>query len=198
VAEDYAQAQILYGSDKKKSIGGIEIDAFIEETYNHTAQVTEYPVEQGFKINDHVVHSPDSISVNGVIGEASIYEDYSQELPPANRAQDYYFKLVDLKEKGEPITIVTGLKVYENMLITSLSVTRNAQNGKSLVFTMDLTKVTIIKSQLVALTNLGGTTNTKRQTQSKVEIGKTQGDPVPEEKRNNFLDEIRKQRALER
>ncbi len=187
------QTQILYGSDVKKSIGGISIDAFVEETYNHSAQVTEYPVEDGTNINDHVVQNPDEISVNGVVGDISIYEDYSQTTPPTNRAADYYAKLVDLKEKGNPVTIVTGLKVYDNMVIKSISVVRNADNGKALVFTMNLVKVRVIKSQLVVISNIGGTDKTKKQAQPQVEVGKTQGSTVTDTKRTSFLDEIRTQ-----
>jgi len=135
---------LLFG--KAKFIGGIKIDAMVEEVYNHTAVVTKYPIEEGAQISDHVVDDPDSINLTGKIAPVSIY---ALDLPSysTTRIYDTHLKLLKLKEAKEPITIVTGLKSYKNMVIESYTVSRTKDTGGSLSFAMNLTNVKIVKSQ---------------------------------------------------
>lgn len=184
-------AMLVYGYRNKKSIGGVAIDAFVEEGHDLSAQVTSYPVEDGSTINDHVIQDPDKLIIRGVIGATSIYGEDALE-NTINRPYNIYLKLEELKNNGEPITVVTGLKTYENMVIEAFSITRNAENGRSLEFTMNLIQVRIVKSQLTAL-NIGGTTAVKRQAAPTTNKGKTQGTNLEEDdgKRTSFLEEIR-------
>jgi hypothetical protein len=99
-----------------------------------------------------------------------------------------------LKEKGEPVSIVTGLKVYDNMAISSFVVRRTADNGRTLEFTMDVTKIRIIKSQTTPMTNIGGSNQVKQQVQPVKSMGKTQGSTDTSTTNNkSFLDDIRSQ-----
>jgi hypothetical protein len=190
------EIQILYTANTTKSIGGITIDAFIQETYDHTASVTELPIQDGAKIGDHLVQEPDQLSIDGFVGDTDLYADYQTEKPPVNRAGEYYEKLLVLKEAGELITVVTGLRAWSNMVITSLSVPRSSDSGKSLSFSMTLKKVTIIKSTEIQLTKVGGSSTsktTRQQTQSKVKVGKTSTNTIPaDKKRDSILAQCRK------
>jgi hypothetical protein len=184
-----ADTQFIFGRKNQKSIGGIQIDAFVEEGHERSAQVTRYPIEDGSNISDHVIHDPDRLSINGVVGPSSIYSKNIQQETSTNRVLDCYLKLEELTQKGEPVTVVTGLKVYDSMIIESFSVQRNAQNGGSLDFTMSLSRIKTVKSQTVSMSNLGGTDKTKKQSKSNVSIGKTQGETPTQ---TSFLDNIRR------
>ncbi len=188
------EIQILYKSNTTKSIGGITIDAFIQENYEHSATVTEYPVENGSTIADHIVQDPDQLSIEGMVGDIDIYEDYSTENPPVNRAGEYYSQLLALKEAGELITVVCGLRSWSNMAITSLSIPRNAENGKGLMFSMSLKKVTVITSKEIVVSKVTGDEKTKKQAQSKVNVGKVSTTEVTDsKKRASFMSPIKKQ-----
>lgn len=51
--------------------------------------------------------------------------------------------------------MITGIKVYENMILTSLSVDRTATTGKSIHFSADMEEIRIVKSQNAGPQNLG-------------------------------------------
>jgi hypothetical protein len=184
------EVQMLYKNTHTKSIGGITIDAFLNENYGHSADVTKYPIEDGSEISDHVVQNQDVLTISGLVSKTVLTEDYSKTDPPVDRVGEYYNKLLALKEAGGLITVVAGLRTWTNMVITDFSLDRSKDNGGCLEFSMTLTKVKIVKSETTAIsTNAGGSTSAKRQAQSKKEVGKVSTTEVTNTtKKSNILD----------
>ncbi len=179
--------QLLYGRTTYKTIGGVRIDAYVSENHKMTASVTQYPVEDGSYLNDHVNQEPDELTINGVVGVKSIYLfDISFPSLFSSRASDIFLKLETLKTDGEPIDVVTGLKLYEDMVITELNVGREAASGQGLEFTMNLKKLNVVTTEVTAIAKrkLGGKGPVKQMVKPKAEVGKKLG---------NFLDPIKAQ-----
>jgi hypothetical protein len=67
----------------------------------------------------------------------------------ANRAQ-FYFDVIDaLVESGQRLTITSGLRLYENAVIKSYSVPRNARTGQSIEVSLRIIEIRVVDSATV-------------------------------------------------
>jgi hypothetical protein len=174
----------ITGSKYSVIDSGVMIDAVVNETHNLNADVTQYEVESGAVISDHVQIKPVQLTIEGIISETPISfvstaltagatalgtelgkrygniaagvgtfagASLSGLITSKPTAQDVFKVLKNLFEKKEPFTVVTGLTVYDNMIITSLSIPRNAATGKALRFTATLQQIKIVETQTVPI-----------------------------------------------
>lgn len=177
---------ILNTFNTKKSIGGITIDAFTSESYEFNARATRYPVEEGADITDHVIKDPDSISITGIIGAVTS----SGEGSSTNRVIDVFNSLKDMFDNSDIVTVVAGLKVYENMYIKSYNIPRNVNNGMSLEFNIVFDNIRTVSSRVTDIPNnqLGGDADTdKLQAQSQADVGTTTSGQTQQE--NTWYDD---------
>jgi len=145
-----------------KSIGGFEIDAFISEHYSFSNTVTEFPVEDGSVINDHVTSETPVISVEAFIGKTK-FETWDGDIPdsiddlpvedPKARIKQAYYELKKLYENKQPVTVVLGLDTFTNMVITLFEIDRTVETGADLAFNMTLKKVRITKSKMTTISS---------------------------------------------
>lgn len=133
----------------------ITLDATISEAHEGEVDVTEHPVEQGADVTDHARPKPDNYMLTGLISDtplspgqarrAGVAEGTVKEIP--GRSQLVYEQLRTLKDTGKLITVVTGLRTYENMLVTKLSAPRDNKTGDALMFTMGLRQIRIVQNK---------------------------------------------------
>ena len=62
---------------------------------------------------------------------------------------DAFRYLEELWAAREPFTVITALRVYNNMIVSNLDVPRSASIGKSLTFTLQVEEITIVKSSII-------------------------------------------------
>lgn len=111
------------------TINGIEI--FVEEeSPKFSVSVTEYPVEEGEPIADHVKRELPSISVSGKL----LGPDASEK-----RA-----KIRAMMESGETVSYV-GRNAFANAVITSFDSGHNHRIANGMTFTMSLRQIRKIK-----------------------------------------------------
>ena len=118
------------------SISSVVLDAVLTEDHQYNSRVTNYPIENGRDITDHIINEPDTLQITGVVSDTPL-----SFLAPFNRSINSFNRLIEIHERKERITVVTGIKVYTDMVMTSLQVPRNVQSGQSLTFVIDLQKV---------------------------------------------------------
>lgn len=116
-----------------RSIGGVFIDVVISEEHTATMEIAEHPVESGAKISDHAWRTPYIVKLESVVDGA--------------RAVAAYQQLLAVQEKAEPFSLVTGLKVYSNMLIKEILAERNKEHSRVLKFTAELQEVIIVANE---------------------------------------------------
>ena len=116
-----------------RSIGGIFVDVVISEEHTATMEIAEHPVETGAKISDHAWRMPYRVTLDSVIDSP--------------RTVSSWQALLDLQEDAEPFDLVTGLKVYRDMLIKELVATRDKEHGRILKFTAELQEVIIVNTE---------------------------------------------------
>ncbi len=145
-------------------IGSVELDASISETHQSEVELTEHPVERGTNIVDHARPKPDALTMECLVtntpmptgplvertstrdGKTVAFQSYSGGSVDT-RAGQAYKDLLDLKDAAQLITVVTGLRTYENMMIKSLSVPRDVKTSQSLRFSVSLLEVRVVSTK---------------------------------------------------
>lgn len=129
--------QLLFGKKyARTSVGLVVFDALLTENHEYNSRVTNYPVENGRIISDHIIKEPEIVNINGIVSDTplNIFSAF-------NRSVNAFERLVEVYNRREPVTVITGIKIYTNMVMTNLSVPRNIQSGQSLNFSITLQKI---------------------------------------------------------
>ncbi len=133
-------ATLLGGTGPVRSIGGIQAQCTIEEVHQDQLQITDHPVELGASISDHAFKLP--VQVDVTIGWGA-----GQVQPLAQ----IYQRLLALQASAKPFSILTGKRKYRNMLITSISVTTDADTENVLLVRVSCREVILVQTQVTAL-----------------------------------------------
>lgn len=133
-------ASILISSGR--SIGGLVPDVVIEETNRDTTFVTNHPVERGAAISDHAFMMPVEVEMRvGWSDSSGGFQGYSRAV---------YAALQSLQAARQPFTVVTGKRIYRNMLIVALEVSTNETSEYSLMARVGLREIIIVDTQTVS------------------------------------------------
>jgi hypothetical protein len=125
-----------------RNLGGIPVDVVINENHTSEVNIPKHPVERGTKISDHVWREPREVEIECIIDGPGIMGAYQS--------------LLDLQEEAEPFDFVTGLLVYENMLVQGLYPIRDKDYGRVLKFNAKLVEVIIVSPSGPAGGGVGG------------------------------------------
>ena len=211
-----AITSILTNHKEVGKIGALILDATLSHSHTYTNSVTQFPVENGFNISDHVRHEPDKLTMEGMITDTPLTTAISQQEVDSNilnydatyakyvhdklLKEDNYgrtfaaFKtLCDLAGVSYPdqntikdpqiLTVVTGLRAYTDMVITSLSFPVNPRTGLALRFTIDFIKINRVTLETVVMPNVkdinGHAPGVKSQSSKTAEKGKVDTPEVP-------------------
>jgi len=128
---------LLFGKKYKKGkVGSVELDVTMREDHRYSSRVTNYPVEDGSSLSDHIINEPPVVTLEGIVTDTPL-----AILTFFNRSVDAFNRLIEIHENRELVTVVTGIKVYQNMAITVLDIPRDLTTGQSLRFTIELQNV---------------------------------------------------------
>ena len=140
-------------------IGGYLLDASITEEPSLEAEVTEYPVESGAVITDHTQLKPVTLELEFVVSDTPIGKVASERAAGVVPSSEARQKLEDLWRARKPVTVITGTRTYENMVLTSLRFPRDKDTGDALRGSASLQQLTIVEVRRtsVALAGKRGT-----------------------------------------
>lgn len=147
----------------------LETPDIINETHNISFDVTQFPIESGSTISDHILNLPDTYTMTSIASDASIslYGAIRNALTeqPTVQAWDF-FQLI--KEKRYRLQITTNLKTYKSMAIRNISIERDVSTGSAFRFTIDFVEVRQVALQTATVSELSGreATNSKLGKQS--------------------------------
>lgn len=96
--------------------GRFVFDAVFSTDHSANLTATQHPVQTGASISDHAYMEPDEVSV-----EVGMTDTAASVSGGASRSVNAYTQLRAIMELREPVTLITRLKTYRNMLITSIS-----------------------------------------------------------------------------
>lgn len=121
-------------------IGPIPVAVVMRENHMSSLGITENPIETGASVTDHAYVNPKSLTLEFADGNAAAT----------------FNALVRFQESRTPFVVVSGLFVYTNMLIKSLSATRDAGTSRILDGRAELQEIIIVST---AYTSTEGAAN---------------------------------------
>jgi hypothetical protein len=179
----------------------VELDAAITEEHTFTNNVSTHPVEDGSDIADHVRLSPEQITIEGFVTNSPIKNLIQLRTDPNQGAgdivQNTYGVLLSIAGRaGKPpalIDIFTTMKIFTDMVMTKLTVPRDAALGEALRFTAEfihLRKVTLEQATIFYSSDKKhGAGGVKDGAQTTTAKGKQVPVPVSEAE-NTYLESI--------
>jgi len=112
--------------------------------------------ETGVVVSDHAYMKPRRLELEGAVGDVWLYgkdqngntvEDTFRS--DASRAAAAFAYLASLQARAEPFSVQTGLRLYTNLVITSLTADQDAETAAILVFKASLREVIRVSTRTV-------------------------------------------------
>ena len=132
----------------QRNMGGIVADVTVEEEHDDELVITEHPVEMGASITDHSYKRPSSCIVRAGWSNSS----YSALGNPAY-VQSVYEQFLQLQESRQPFDIVTGKRIYTDMLFRRLHVKTDEKTENALMLVAECQQIIIVTTQTVTTPN---------------------------------------------
>lgn len=135
-------------------IDTITVDVTLSERHSGRVALTAHPVESGMNPTDHARLEPAKYSLEGIFsnfplpaGRGPVRRDATDT--PAKKTSDQFWKL--FKDR-RAVTIVTGLRTYDNMVMTSLDMPVDPAIGQDVQFSATFDEIRFVNAEFVALT----------------------------------------------
>lgn len=130
------------------------VDLHPSESHNQKVSKTSNPVENGASTTDNAVVEPRTLRLSGVVSDLRLEgTEVFSYLPGKELAKDAWARLKYLQVQCEPLTVVTMLETYENMLIVDLDAPVNEKTGHALEFTISLEEMLFADTELSKLSS---------------------------------------------
>ena len=136
--------------------GEFVFDAVFRTDHTSEIEVTSHPVQYGASITDHSYFQPEEVSFQ--FG----FSDVMGEVGETNHSVNAFAQIKAIMMEREPVTLVTRLWRYDDMLITALSTPDEVGQMYGLKGDMRLRQITIVEASIV-------------QVQTKIKSGKSSG-----------------------
>lgn len=136
--------------------GAVELDASIEETHRSAVTITQFPVEEGVDISDHVRKQPDRVVIRGIVTDHPLTFGGAFR---SGRSLDALGNFLFMLNAAEIITLVTSLSTYTSMILESIEMPRNPQRSSAVEFVLTLREILTASVAVAAGTTDLGTQN---------------------------------------
>jgi hypothetical protein len=131
---------------KGNFIGEIELDVNISESAQTNSIITSNPVESGAEVNDHIIITPKTFQISGVVSNTKVAPlgglsnilSFTESSSSSSEAWD---ALIALQEERLPFTLITNLRLYENVVIEGLSTSQDKDTSNALYFTANMKEI---------------------------------------------------------
>lgn len=123
------------------NVGPILFDAVLSEDHESELEITGNPIETGAEVNDHAYVKPKTVTVEVADSNAALV----------------YNALIEFQETRIPFFMVTGLRLYRNMLISSIKAQRDRNTSRILRATIVMKEVNIVDTGTAPASEAGGT-----------------------------------------
>lgn len=110
------------------SVDGIEFDALLDEERTLEADSPDYPVEDGFSVNDTIILKPQMLSMTLFVSDTPVTWKKRGHGGPG-WTEGVIARLESLYFSKQTVTVVTSSKTYKNMAIQSISIAKSTDVG---------------------------------------------------------------------
>ena len=135
---------------RRTSVPALEgrVDGFPSEVHRQSLGTTENPVESGADLTDNAVKRRERVRLEGWVSD--LVPAPGNTFSP-QRPADTWAAIIELMDDRMPITVVTAIRTYSNMLIEKAEAPRSGRTGGSLRFTIDLAEVQFADTEITRL-----------------------------------------------
>lgn len=130
------------------TVGNVKFDVLMNESIERSAEVPQYPVEDGYKVSDAILISPLTISITALISNMPVTWK-NKFKGQSHRTKTEVNKLIKLYEKKTPVSYYNRQKRYKNMAITSLSVPKTEEMTECVEISLTLQEIKVTKPKVV-------------------------------------------------
>lgn len=132
--------QSLFGP--KRTIGTIDVQVIISESTTDVLTITKQPVQQGASITDHAYKEPTLLTMTALFKD----NDVRGVLTPFSSSglRELYQKLLELQISRSPFIITTPKRIYNSMLLATLSQVTDKNTENCLSVTMSFQEVVLV------------------------------------------------------
>jgi len=163
----------LFYKSRNFGVGIITFDLILSESHNMSNIVTQFKIEDGSIISDHIQNDIRQGSVSGLITNFSLFTPGFF----TNRAQLAFDTIEQLWLGKQLVNIVSVYKVYRNVAITNISIVKDSGVGESLVADFSFQEVEKVSLKTInieaAITVTDMSTDINRQSSQNLDVGKT-------------------------
>lgn len=175
---------------QRTTIGVLELDALLMESTSLRSQITEYPVEDGSVISDHITQEAETLTIEGVITGAGTLFNLAHGKAKLIAAKE---ALRQLHKERALLTVTTGIDIYSDFAIESCEISRTADGGEK--FDVNLTlkkiqKVTLRTADIPPEKTSGKATGKAGKT--KTNAGKTTGNKLSATQQSKVGEQVAK------
>ena len=132
------------------SIDGIEFDALLDQSREYEADVPEYPTEKGFSVSDTIVLKAETISMTLYVTDTPVTWK-NRFGSGAGRVENIVKRLEQLYFAKKVFSVVTSDAVYDNMVLTSMSIAKSSDVGYAREIPISLKKIIVTESKTVSI-----------------------------------------------
>ncbi len=170
-------------------IDGFAIDVVDNVTISRPSQSTEFPVERGVDVADHVRTLPVKISLQGTVSDTPIgfFVLERAEISKPSEAAREHFKAI--QEARSLITVVLAQGTFTNMVLVNVTEIDNSRIGDAYSFRAEFKEIKLIDNNrvFVEVANPRARKKRKRGSKSPKETPKQAPEPAAKTKRNQSI-----------
>ncbi|HID0823810.1 TPA: phage baseplate protein [Clostridium botulinum] len=125
-------------------------DAVFSTQHDTSLNITEHPVQTGADIADHAYEEAARLTFD--IGMSDVMTSIVPgQFSGTSRSVSAYKKLRDLQHKRLPITVITRLGTYNNMMVETISTTDDSKTTYGLRATVTLKQIFVVSVTTVKI-----------------------------------------------
>lgn len=106
------------------TVAGVSVSCKVSESHKFQNNVTDVTLENGAVVSDHVIRTPDEVTV--------IFEMTNAGLLAKSEAISAFEELREILDTRETVTLVTEHKIYDNVVLVDFSPVHQAPNKGAL------------------------------------------------------------------
>lgn len=152
---DYSSMVYMSSEDSEGRVTQYFFDAVFNTQHESQRQITEHPVQWGAAITDHSYQLP--AYVNLQIGMSDSMDQFTTDNSYSylstigkGKSVNAYEAFFQLQEMGAPLTLVTRLKRYTNMLIQGINTNDDSTTANALKCTITFKEIFIGQTSTIA------------------------------------------------
>lgn len=138
------------GPKQPVSVAGIEFDAVLDIKESHSSTIPQYPIDEGYSVQDNVALDPMSLIMTLYVTATPITW-LSRHGSGEGRVRQIWNQLFSMYSQKTPITVITPDASYSNMIIKGITYKKSSETGYAVEIPIEFSQVTVTSARTAAV-----------------------------------------------